>query len=68
MFWDRERDNKEPNGGPPCGQVRILLVGDLGNFWRIGSIKHLVFGTELEQPMPRKMGADQSSALPFREK
>lgn len=31
MFWrDRERDTKEQNGGPPCGQVRVLVVGDSG--------------------------------------
>ena len=34
MFWrDRERDNKDQNGGPPCGQVRVLVVGDSGNFF-----------------------------------
>ncbi|RQO92705.1 hypothetical protein POPTR_007G079900v4 [Populus trichocarpa] len=31
MFWrDRERENKDQNGGPPCGQVRVLVVGDSG--------------------------------------
>ncbi|KAG7035249.1 Small GTPase LIP1 [Cucurbita argyrosperma subsp. argyrosperma] len=31
MFWkDRDRDNKELNGGPLCGQVRVLVVGDSG--------------------------------------
>jgi hypothetical protein len=31
MFWrDRERESKEQNGGPPCGQVRVLVVGDSG--------------------------------------
>ena len=31
MFWrDRERDSKELNGGPPCGQVRVAVVGDSG--------------------------------------
>ena len=31
MFWrERERENKEQNGGPPCGQVRVLVVGDSG--------------------------------------
>ncbi|XVF58653.1 hypothetical protein PTKIN_Ptkin07bG0083500 [Pterospermum kingtungense] len=31
MFWSElERDNKELNGGPPCGQVRVLVVGDSG--------------------------------------
>ncbi|CAH9118922.1 unnamed protein product [Cuscuta europaea] len=29
MFWrERERENKEQNGGPPCGQVRVIVVGD----------------------------------------
>lgn len=33
MFWrERERENKEQNGGPPCGQVRVLVVGDSGIF------------------------------------
>ncbi|XP_022774885.1 small GTPase LIP1-like [Durio zibethinus] len=31
MFWrERERENKELNGGPPCGQIRVLVVGDSG--------------------------------------
>lgn len=31
MFWsERERDNKELIGGPLCGQVRVLVVGDSG--------------------------------------
>lgn len=33
MFWrERERENnKEQNGGgPPSGQVRVLVVGDSG--------------------------------------
>lgn len=31
MFWrERERETKEQNGGPPCGQVRVLVVGDSG--------------------------------------
>lgn len=31
MFWkERERENKELNGGPPTGQVRVLVVGDSG--------------------------------------
>ncbi|KAG9150564.1 hypothetical protein Leryth_025989 [Lithospermum erythrorhizon] len=29
MFWrDREKENKELNGGPPYGQIRVLIVGD----------------------------------------
>lgn len=36
MFWrererEREREGKEQNGGPPVGQVRVLIVGDSGN-------------------------------------
>lgn len=32
MFWrERERESKEHNGGPPVGQVRVLVVGDSGN-------------------------------------
>jgi hypothetical protein len=31
MFWrERERENKDQNGGPLCGQVRVLVVGDSG--------------------------------------
>ncbi|XP_074308647.1 small GTPase LIP1 isoform X1 [Silene latifolia] len=33
MFWrerERENNNKEQNGGPLCGQVRVLVVGDSG--------------------------------------
>ncbi|KAK6938229.1 Small GTPase [Dillenia turbinata] len=31
MLWrERGRENREQNGGPPCGQVRVLLVGDSG--------------------------------------
>lgn len=33
MFWkDRDREHKELNGGPLCGQVRVLVVGDSGDF------------------------------------
>lgn len=34
MFWrerERERESKDQNGGPPVGQVRVLVVGDSGN-------------------------------------
>lgn len=34
MFWrerERESSNKELNGGPLCGQVRVLVVGDSGS-------------------------------------
>lgn len=31
MFWrGREKEVKEHNGGLPCGQVRVLVVGDSG--------------------------------------
>lgn len=31
MFWrGSEKEIKEQNGGPPCGQVRVLVVGDSG--------------------------------------
>lgn len=34
MFWrDRERENKEHNGGVLCGQVRVLVVGDSGSLF-----------------------------------
>ena len=36
MFW-RERDkeiiSKDVNGEAPCGQVRVLVVGDSGIFF-----------------------------------
>lgn len=32
MFWrEREKEIKDQNGGPPCGQVRVLIVGDSGS-------------------------------------
>ncbi|KAI3792741.1 hypothetical protein L2E82_06629 [Cichorium intybus] len=51
MFWrEREREiNKEQNGGPPCGQVRVLVVGDSG----VGktSLVHLIVkGTTIAHP------------------
>ncbi|KMZ69203.1 putative GTP-binding protein [Zostera marina] len=31
MFWkEKERRNRDKDGGPPCGQVRVLVVGDSG--------------------------------------
>ncbi|KAG2711721.1 hypothetical protein I3843_04G083700 [Carya illinoinensis] len=55
MFWrDRERDNKEQNGGPPCGQVRVLVVGDSG----VGktSLVHLIIkGSSVARP-PQTIG------------
>ncbi|KAK6924161.1 Small GTPase [Dillenia turbinata] len=55
MFWrERERENKEQNGGPPCGQVRVLLVGDSG----VGktSLVHLIVkGSSVARP-PQTIG------------
>uniref|UniRef100_A0A5B6Z2L4 Uncharacterized protein n=1 Tax=Davidia involucrata TaxID=16924 RepID=A0A5B6Z2L4_DAVIN len=55
MFWrEREKENKEQNGGPPCGQVRVLLVGDSG----VGksSIVHLIVkGSSIARP-PQTIG------------
>ncbi|BBG96267.1 Ras-related small GTP-binding family protein [Prunus dulcis] len=56
MFWrDRERENKEQNGGgPPCGQVRVLVVGDSG----VGksSLVHLIVnGSSIARP-PQTVG------------
>ncbi|WCJ31757.1 Ras-related small GTP-binding family protein [Euphorbia peplus] len=51
MFWrDRDRDtNKDSNGGPPSGQVRVLVVGDSG----VGktSLVHLIVkGSSVTRP------------------
>ncbi|KAK9111151.1 hypothetical protein Scep_018670 [Stephania cephalantha] len=51
MFWrtDRERELKEVNGGPPVGQVRVLVVGDSG----VGktSLVHLIVkGSSIARP------------------
>ncbi|XP_074558335.1 small GTPase LIP1 isoform X2 [Curcuma longa] len=53
MFWrERERDStrfREQNGGPPCGQVRVLVVGDAG----VGktSLVHLILqGSSISKP------------------
>ncbi|TQD74593.1 hypothetical protein C1H46_039865 [Malus baccata] len=57
MFWrDRARDNKIQNGGggPPCGQVRVLVVGDSG----VGktSLVHLIVkGSSIARP-PQTVG------------
>ncbi|XP_021274106.1 small GTPase LIP1 isoform X1 [Herrania umbratica] len=55
MFWrERERENKELNGGPPCGQVRVLVVGDSG----VGktSLVHLIVkGSSTGRP-PQTIG------------
>ncbi|XP_068648266.1 small GTPase LIP1-like [Aristolochia californica] len=50
MFWrEREREIKEQSGGPPCGQVRVLVVGDSG----VGktSLVHLIVkGSAITRP------------------
>lgn len=51
MFWrERERENRDSNGGgPPSGQVRVLVVGDSG----VGksSLVHLIVnGSSLLHP------------------
>lgn len=55
MFWrERERENNEQNGGPPCGQVRVLVVGDSG----VGktSLVHLIVkGSSITRP-PQTVG------------
>ncbi|XP_044470817.1 small GTPase LIP1 isoform X1 [Mangifera indica] len=57
MFWrERERENnsKELNGGPLCGQVRVLVVGDSG----VGktSLVHLIVnGSSVVHP-PQTIG------------
>ncbi|XP_057971168.1 small GTPase LIP1-like [Malania oleifera] len=55
MFWrEREREAKEQSGGPPCGQVRVLVVGDSG----VGksSLVHLIVkGSSISRP-PQTVG------------
>uniref|UniRef100_A0A1D1YXU1 Putative GTP-binding protein At5g64813 n=1 Tax=Anthurium amnicola TaxID=1678845 RepID=A0A1D1YXU1_9ARAE len=55
MFWrEREREAKDQNGGPPCGQVRVLVVGDAG----VGktSLVHLIVkGSAIAHP-PQTVG------------
>ncbi|XP_043698117.1 small GTPase LIP1-like [Telopea speciosissima] len=55
MFWrNRGRENKVTNGGPPCGQVRVLIVGDSG----VGktSLVHLIVkGSSISRP-PQTIG------------
>uniref|UniRef100_A0A5B6Z350 Uncharacterized protein n=1 Tax=Davidia involucrata TaxID=16924 RepID=A0A5B6Z350_DAVIN len=59
MFWrGRERENKEQNGGQPCGQVRVLVVGDSG----VGktSLVHLIVkGSSIARP-PQTIGCTVS--------
>ncbi|KAL3502229.1 hypothetical protein ACH5RR_036678 [Cinchona calisaya] len=52
MFWkekSRENSSSELNGGPPCGQVRVLVIGDSG----VGktSLVHLIVkGSSVTRP------------------
>ncbi|KAL0350022.1 UNVERIFIED_CONTAM: Small GTPase LIP1 [Sesamum radiatum] len=59
MFWrDRERETKEQNGGPPVGQIRVLVVGDSG----VGktSLVHLIMkGSSIARP-PQTVGCTVS--------
>ncbi|KAJ9670886.1 hypothetical protein PVL29_027058 [Vitis rotundifolia] len=56
MFWrERDRENKEHNGGgPPCGQVRVLVVGDSG-VGKTSLVHLLVKGSSIAQP-PQTVG------------
>ncbi|XP_048437693.1 small GTPase LIP1 [Pyrus x bretschneideri] len=59
MFWrdrDRERDKKDQNGGggPPCGQVRVLVVGDSG-VGKTALVHLIVKGSSITRP-PQTVG------------
>ncbi|XP_050157883.1 small GTPase LIP1-like isoform X1 [Malus sylvestris] len=59
MFWrdrDRERDSKDQNrgGGPPCGQVRVLVVGDSG-VGKTALVYLIVKGSSITRP-PQTVG------------
>ncbi|XP_042477587.1 small GTPase LIP1-like [Macadamia integrifolia] len=55
MFWrNRGTESKDSIGGPPCGQVRVLVVGDSG----VGktSLVHLILkGSSISHP-PQTIG------------
>ncbi|RZS10799.1 hypothetical protein BHM03_00042071 [Ensete ventricosum] len=64
FWWEREKEtgSREHNGGPPCGQVRVLVVGDAGigllfdkesviKFFRM-LIRRRYFSDELPGPSP----------------
>ncbi|KAK4417330.1 Small GTPase LIP1 [Sesamum alatum] len=59
MFWrEREKESKEQNGGPPVGQIRVLVVGDSG----VGktSLVHLIMkGSSIARP-PQTVGCTVS--------
>ncbi|CAL9202179.1 unnamed protein product [Musa hybrid cultivar] len=51
FWWEREKEtgSREHNGSPPCGQVRVLVVGDAG----VGktSLVHLILkGSSIARP------------------
>ncbi|KAJ8464744.1 hypothetical protein OPV22_027296 [Ensete ventricosum] len=51
FWWEREKEtgSREHSGGPPCGQVRVLVVGDAG----VGktSLVHLILkGSSIARP------------------
>ncbi|KAF3440474.1 hypothetical protein FNV43_RR18758 [Rhamnella rubrinervis] len=55
MFWrDRERETKEQNGGPPCGQVRVLVVGDSG-VGKTSLVNLIIKGSSVARP-PQTIG------------
>lgn len=50
MFWrDRERESNESNGGPPCGQIRVLVVGDSG-VGKSSLVQLIVNGLSIARP------------------
>ncbi|XP_022856106.1 small GTPase LIP1-like [Olea europaea var. sylvestris] len=54
MFWSEKERENNGNGGPPCGQVRVLVVGDSG----VGktSLVHLILtGSSIARP-PQTIG------------
>ncbi|KAL0449176.1 UNVERIFIED_CONTAM: Small GTPase LIP1 [Sesamum latifolium] len=59
MFWrERERETKEQNGGPPVGQIRVLVVGDSG----VGktSLVHLIMKGSSIARLPQTVGCTVS--------
>ncbi|KAI4325879.1 hypothetical protein MLD38_031243 [Melastoma candidum] len=59
MFWrGRERDLKDHNGGVPCGQVRVLVVGDSG-VGKTSLVNLIVKGSSISRP-PQTIGCSIS--------
>uniref|UniRef100_A0A7N0UQG6 Uncharacterized protein n=1 Tax=Kalanchoe fedtschenkoi TaxID=63787 RepID=A0A7N0UQG6_KALFE len=55
MFWrERERETKDANGGPLCGQVRVLVVGDSG-VGKTSLVNLIVKGSSIARP-PQTIG------------